>query len=290
MEVLGGMLFILKKMINLYFNDSSRGPGKVYGNLIKGLRNLNIDHTINHSIDNGWKNLILQQHWALSTNKIHDSIIGPNICVIPIENQNVMAQKYKKIIVPSIWVKNLYRRWLPDDKIVIWPVGIDTDYFNNFSQEKKINDCLIYYKRRDETDLNLVINLLKQKNQSYEIIRYGSYSEMELIDKIKKSKYCFLLNNTESQGIAVQEMMSCNLPLFVWDTTIWEDYGQIHSIEATSIPYWDSTCGISVQKETEIFKRFDEFIDNINTYNPRQYVLNNLSLEKTTLELLSLYK
>jgi len=85
-------------MINLYFNNSGRGPGKVYGNLIKGLHQLNIDYTINQNVNNGWKNLILQSHWALDTNLINDAIIGPNVCVLPIEDGRVMEQKYKRII------------------------------------------------------------------------------------------------------------------------------------------------------------------------------------------------
>jgi glycosyltransferase involved in cell wall biosynthesis len=275
-------------MINLYFNNSGRGPGKVYGNLIKGLHQLNIDYTINQNVNNGWKNLILQSHWALDTNLINDAIIGPNVCVLPIEDGRVMEQKYKKIIVPSDWVKELYKRWLPEDKIIVWPVGIDTDYFNDFSNETKTNDCLIYFKRRDEKELNQVIDLLKEKNQSFEIVRYGSYSEMDFINKIKKSRYCFLLNNTESQGIAVQEMMSCNLPLFVWDKTVWDDYGQNHTIDASSVPYWDDRCGVLIKNNNNIIQMFEEFIKNVNKFNPRQYVISNLTLEKTTKKIINL--
>jgi hypothetical protein len=266
-------------MINLYFNNSGRGPGKVYSNLIKGLELLNIDYTINQNINNGWKNLILQSHWALNSEKINDAIIGPNICVLPIDNQEVMSQKYKKIIVPSEWVQKLYERWLPKEKIIVWPVGIDTDYFKDFSNEHKTNDCLIYFKRRDESELNLVISFLKSINQTYQIVKYGSYSESDFLNHLKSSKYGIVINKCESQGIAIQEMMSTNLPLLVWDTPIWDDRGETFKIEATSVPYWDRRCGYKFTKFEEIDDIFNTFIEKKNTYSPRHFILEHLSLE-----------
>ena len=52
------------------------------------------------------------------------------------------------------------------------------------------------------------------------------------------SEFCFVLNGTESQGIAVQEIMSYDTPMLVWDIESWEDQGPEWSVPATSIPYW----------------------------------------------------
>ena len=41
----------MSDIINLYMNDSWRGPGKVVSNLKKGLQQLNIDVNINPPID-----------------------------------------------------------------------------------------------------------------------------------------------------------------------------------------------------------------------------------------------
>jgi hypothetical protein len=86
----------------------------------------------------------------------------------------------------------------------------------------------------------------------------------------------------------VQEMMSCNLPLFVWDKTVWDDYGQNHTIDASSVPYWDDRCGVLIKNNNNIIQMFEEFIKNVNKFNPRQYVISNLTLEKTTKKIINL--
>jgi hypothetical protein len=114
-------------------------------------------------------------------------------------------------------------------------------------------------------------------NQSYVILKYGDYTEDFFINLLKKSKYSIILDNTESQGIAVEEIMSCNLPLFVIDKTTWEYKGV--KCNATSIPYWSDECGIKIDNFDCFNKYFNQFLTQINNYKPRNYILNNLRLE-----------
>lgn len=266
-------------MINIFYNGISNGPGKVVSNLILGLQKANLEFKTNKEVLPSDKLLILQNHYLLSVNNDNEKIIGPNICTLPPDNHEVMQLNYKKIIVPSQWVKDLYLKWLPEDKILIWPVGINTDLFYDMSNEKKEIDCLIYFKRRDENELNLVVSYLEANNQTYEIIRYGSYNEEHFINTLKKSKYGIVIDKCESQGIAIEEMMSTNLPLLIWDTIIWDDRGNEFAIPATSVPYWDDSCGIKFNNFDELDNSFIHFIDNKDKFKPREFILNNLSLE-----------
>jgi hypothetical protein len=52
------------------------------------------------------------------------------------------------------------------------------------------------------------------------------------------------------------------------------------NIPATCIPYWDERCGEIFYKQEECGPKFDEFISKLDTYKPREYVLENLSVEK----------
>lgn len=111
-----------------------------------------------------------------------------------------------------------------------------------------------------------------------------------MILKAKISKYCFVINGTESQGIALEELMSCNVPLFVWDVNSWNDIGEQYKSPATSVPYWSNTCGEKFLNEEELNIKFDEFLKNIDSYNPRNYILENLNLKKQALELIKIFK
>lgn len=276
-------------MIDIFFKYHERGPGKVIDNLIKGLNKINIQYMKNPSVvKESDKKIFLQNHNLMSTSIIENSIVGPNICTLPIDNKIVMEQKYKKIIVPSEWVKNKYKKWIQEDKIEVWPVGVDTELFSDISNEEKEIDCLLYFKRRGEGELNLAKELLEKMNLSFKVIKYGEYNESEFIQTIRKSKFSFVIDNCESQGLAIEEMMSCNLPLFVWDVEFWNDRGEEHKVEATSVPYWSNKCGEKTISQNQLEGQLKKFLENINSYNPREYILNNLSLKKQAEELIKI--
>lgn len=273
-------------MICVFHDGISNGPGKVANNLISGLRKLNVKFKENPKDPSDQDNIVsLQMNNVLNSGLVNNSVIGPNICVIPPDNKIVMEQRYKKIIVPCKWVKNLYLKWLPEGKIIVWPVGIDTELFSDKSKYEKTNDCLVYFKRRSESDLDVIKDYLKSKNQSFEVIKYGKYKEEEFIKSIERSRYGIVIDSCESQGIAIEEMLSCNLPLFVWDVTHWEDRGEANKAPATSIPYWDERCGHSFVDKNLIDLNFQLFLSRFKKYAPRDYIVENLTLEKQAKEI-----
>lgn len=267
--------------IGVYHIHEFNGPGKVVSNLKKGFELSQIDYLNNQDGD---INIILQD-----CNRLYEDVsncfIGPNVCVIPTQSNVVMEQKYKKLLVPSEWVKTLYSKWIPNDVIEIWPVGIDTDLFSDKSNDNKEYDFLIYFKRRKQEELNFITSFLNSSNLTFKIINYGDYSEETFLDVISKSKRGIVIDSSESQGIAIEEMMSCNLPLLVWDVRKWDDMGPNNSCESTSIPYWDSTCGEFFYNKEEFIEKFQKFM-SCDTYAPRNYILKNLSLNKS-IEILS---
>jgi hypothetical protein len=276
-------------MITILYEYNQNGPGKVIKNLKLGLEKLNIPYKENPStIDKDDKVIALQWHPLINSVNPENLLIGPNVCTLPIDNEFIMSRKYKKVVVPSEWIKNKYKRWIPEEKIFVWPVGIDTDYFDDKSTIEKTLDCLIYYKRRSFEDLTFVTKMLKQYNQTFDIIEYGNYSEHDFISKVSKSKYVFILDNCESQGIAIQEIMSMNVPMFVWDVEQWADRGEEFKVEASSIPYWDDRCGMYETKIESIHQAFNLFLEKFGFFNPRAYILENISLKKQAKEIIKI--
>ena len=285
-------------MINLYYSEAywghsatMNGPHKVVDNLIKSLKQEKIEYAIN---EEKYEHNFLIQYDAIAHEKHSKieqdtTIIGPQVWMLDeygkflIENQNY----YKKIIAPSIWVKNkfIHKFNIPRDKISVWPVGIET--FNN--TRNMTYDCLIYYKRRDEKELESVKEFLTNFNLSYKMVEYGGYSENTFMENVNQARFCFLINGTESQGIAVQEIMSMGVPIIAWDIKEWLDQGEAYRVPATSIPYWDERCGEVFFNIDELDVTFSKFYATLDEYDPKAFIKDNLSFEcsvKTLLDIL----
>lgn len=269
----------MRKEINLHFNSIHRGPGKVVENLARGLQEIGWSITANHRPE-----VNVYQGCLQPTSQIHDlpssTLMGPNLFVLPSEWGN-FCHKFNKFIVPSMWVKNLYRTYgdLNHASIDVWPVGIDTNSWSPPSY-RKTERVLIYLKNRSDNVLKGVIEELGKSQIPHEIIRYGAYKEEELHEACNRCKYCILLTNTESQGIAYMQILSAGLPCYVINKDYFDDteYHKNNPILASSVPYFDNKCGI----KSDIFdmNQFHIFMKNFHNFNPSEYIHDNFSLKK----------
>ncbi len=270
-------------MVNIFYSYNQNGPAKVVNNLKQGLTQIGIEYAEN-TIQYDF-NIFLSLTPDITKCDLKKTIVGPNI---GFDNILIQEQNYKFYIAPSEWVKKLFvdKVGLNEEKIFIWPVGIDTQKFNQLPSNK-IYDFLIYFKRRNRNELRQVIDFLNKKNKNFTLIEYGNYNENSFIESISNSKYGIVIDGTESQGIAIQEMMSCDLPLLVWDVEYWNDMGDSFKCIATSVPYFDDRCGLTFYSIEELEQKYEIFINS--NYNPRDFILENLSLEESTKKLINMF-
>ena len=285
-------------MINLFYEESYwggaqtlSGPKKVVDNLKASLEQEKIPYAIN---EEKYKNNFLVQYdynayLKHSKLTLENCVIGPQIWMFDshVEELKDNPHYYKSIITPSQWVKDLYvsKFGYPEEKISVWPVGITLP---EYKREKKYG-CLVYYKRRDQAELSKVRELLADRHITYNVMEYGQYSQNALEILAPESDFCFVINGTESQGIAIQEIMSYNTPMFVWDIKSWEDQGPEWSVPATSIPYWSPDCGEWFVNPDDMEFTFNQFYSRIGEYNPRKYIEDNLSYKKSVEKLLEIF-
>jgi len=171
--------------------------------------------------------------------------------------------------------------------IVQFPYAVDVDRFK-ITKEPPLYDCLLYLKLRTQSTYNQVIDILKSKQMSYTIIQYGNYSESQYIDALKRSKFVLAVDRHESQGFALEEAMSCDVPLLVLDATslydesmdgttgIFEHY-RPKKLVATSVPYWSDECGIKIEHIHDLSDSLTQMLDTYTTFTPREYILRTLS-------------
>ncbi len=300
----------LKNTLKKIAGYSVRGPQKVYVNLAKGLLELGMEVNLNKVSKSNTPCGVLSGKEVvgkLASLNINNIVVGPNLTAVDMfAVYKLYGKNIKAILAPSLEVKFVYENLgIPAQKIAIWPVGIDTKDFSDASQNTKIYDALVYFKRRKKHELNQVLELLRLEKQSYKILLYGNYSELEFKQALKNCRYSVVLDGTESQGIALQEIMSSNLPMFVFDQIYLGETSDIalrENLRVTSVPYWNDICGIRVPTDMygrsknlyfEILKTrpmFKEFLTKLSAFNPRKYVLDNLELTAKAKEFLDFLK
>jgi hypothetical protein len=227
--------------------------------------------------------------------EIKHFIFGPQFSIFP-ENYSIsqitdgnIHQKTSYIIL-SKWVKTIWE----SDPICIKhnlrlfdiPFPIDVTRFSP-SPYNTNNQVFVYFKRRNPAELNFVLNYLEYANIPYKVFDYvNRYEESDYLEFLQQyAKYGIWIGSHESQGYALQEALSCNIPLLVWNVkSMHQEYNSEYGehLKATTIPYWDDRCGeffYDTTKFGETLKKLQNGIDN-NKYEPRKYVLENLSPEK----------
>lgn len=181
----------------------------------------------------------------------------------------------------SSWVGKLVKNYGLISKTVELPFPVDIDKFCTYYNLNK-DKVLLYIKHREPKYIDLVKNIY---NWDY-ILTYGSYSEEEYIKYLQECKWICWLGSHESQGFALQEALSCNVPILILDVdTVYDEYPCGHPIIplekaiATTAEYFDDTCGIKINKPYANLKDHIEYMNkNWRIFEPRKYIINNLSI------------
>lgn len=210
-------------------------------------------------------------------------LFGPQFSVFPNEKLNKIKGNNSYFNLLSDWIIQFWNKYEITNGInpITLPFGVETDKFTEKKPITQRNKVFLYYKHRENNELDFLTQFLNSKNIDYHIFSYGSYNETEYLDYLQQSKYGIILDAHESQGFAIQEALSCNVPLFVWNVSSFNQEAGTNypDFPATSIPYWDERCGEFFYNKEEIEEKFELFLSKLETYNPRKYILETLSME-----------
>jgi hypothetical protein len=226
-------------------------------------------------------------------------LFGAGVYSHPIDCPDLFIKypNVKKILVPGHWMKKMFEPYY-GNSVFSWPVGIDTEKWSpSIKKEKPTVDFLIYDKVLWDHDffendlINPIINEIVRNKFSYSIIRYGNYDHSELIQKVGEAKAVIFLCEHETQGLAYQQILSTNTPILAWDRQgFWRDPSYYpHAVKygpVTSVPYWDKKCGVKFSDFSNFGIALGEFQTKLanNEFSPRDYILENLSLEKCAMD------
>ena len=189
-------------------------------------------------------------------------------------------------------MNNIYIPYYGKENCELWPAGIETNNWKPVANSKKTFDILIYYKihwDKERLDAELrfpIIEYLNKNNITYNQIIYGKYKPKHYKELLSQCHAMVFLSEHESQGFASCEAMSMNIPLFAWDQGFWLDPNRFNwtniDTPATSVPFFDQTCGEKFKNYAEFEFLFENFWNKVQNgfFTPRQYIIENISLKK----------
>jgi hypothetical protein len=274
-------------------------------NLMKGLDKINVPYRFNDysyikkhpeeiACIIGKPHLLFEKKWR------NPIILGAGIYSHPIDCPDLFERypNVKRFLVPGEWMRDMCGLWY-GNKVISWPVGIDTKYWQPGPLEKEF-DFLIYdkirwnHKEEEARLIDPIIETLEQHNLSYHFIKYGNYTRHELTGKLKISKAVIFLCEHETQGLAYQQILATNTPILAWNRAgYWQDPDyypdKVQYQPVSSVPYWDERCGVKFTDAIDFKEKLLLFLTGLNKFKPRDYILENLTIELCAKKYLQIY-
>jgi hypothetical protein len=252
----------------------------------------NIEFTIINSIskvdnyDLSQYDCVLSPQLPIDVSKYPNTkfIFGPHFSIFPDDKLKNIKGKNSVFNLLSNWVVDCWSKsqWCSNLKLIKCPFGVDTNKFKHVKDTNDRKEVFIYFKNRSPHELEIVKKFLNSKNINYRIFSYHNrYHENDYLNYLQNSKYGIWVGGHESQGFGLQEALSCDVPLLVWNVkSMNQEYlSTYEDIPATSVTYWDERCGEVFYDSSDFENVYDKFIKNIENYKPREFILENLSME-----------
>jgi glycosyltransferase involved in cell wall biosynthesis len=296
------------------------GPAQAFWNLCQGLTQLGVPYRVNdfayagqHPEERaciiGGYNVLESRQWR------NEIIYGPSIIKYPVEVPDLLERfPISKVVVYSDWQRQLYESaW--GERLVVWPVGIDTDKWSPAPQSRKDIDLLIYEKvdtstlfyddpdaqaadgrLYEDTMIKPIRRYAEQHGLKTARVRYGFYREKKYLDLLRRSKAMVFLSRSETQGLAYLEALSSGVPVMAWDKgALWRERLS-HTrlgpkrVRATSVPYWDERCGVKFKTLEQFTAQLAGFFEQVDAgqFNPRAYICEHLTLKQQAASYLQL--
>lgn len=238
-------------------------------------------------------------NWVMDTTEdfqhtlqqVPDAIVGPLLFgkedaeVQSLETHTHWNQG-RRFVIASGWFRWWVCQGLPFDTpernperktLRVWEAGVDTEFFHPCPSSTK-QDYFIYFKSQNYEQLAAVTSYLFHHYFGYRgtVLTYYNYDAAMLRHAAASSRFCIMIDNPETQGLAALEIMACDCPLFVLDATHFQ--GAALAMEgATSVTCWDpARCG-KKSSRTTLEADFPVFLASLPTYRPREFVVERYS-------------
>ena len=129
-----------------------------------------------------------------------------------------------------------------NDHLYAWYVGVDEEYWKPMSNDHQTsNKVMVYWKTEPEHFCHSVEELLRKYGWEPVRIHYGHYDLTTYKKVPSEVRFAVSLSRFESQGIALAEAWSMDVPTLPWNPK--ENYYNNKTYHVPSCPYLCALMG-----------------------------------------------
>ena len=219
-------------------------------------------------------------------------LLGPGLYGTPLEHPDVFNDPRNALYLQTCaWNEEMFRPWFGDRQRK-WFGGFDVSRFRDTRNNPKTIDVLIYDKIIFDRDrfygpsIERFRQRLDVEGLSHKTVRYGQYHNDDYERALRSSRCMAFFAHSETQGMAYQQCLAMNVPIFAWDEGYWpnpaaQDISD-KPIRSTSVPYFDSRCGrtFTIASMDEEWPSFCDELSRIG-FAPRDFVRDKLTLNES---------
>jgi hypothetical protein len=186
------------------------------------------------------------------------------------------------LIIASEWVRSFYRD-VPSlaARSHVCPAGVDSAYWQPTGRPLE-RTALVYWKSGEESVCQAVETTIRQCG--LEPIRIESrpgehrlFEPAEYRDRLDRAALGVFLSTFETQGIALAEAWSMNVPTMVWDPRGDAEWRGRRFTAGSSAPYLTPATGAAFREIGELRPALERALQSPGNFQPREWVLANMT-------------
>jgi glycosyltransferase involved in cell wall biosynthesis len=262
----------------------SRYPGHraLVRSVVEGLRSIDADFNYNPRsfrelarVVYAPANEALLQAAALKrAGKVVYLVAGPVNALFPSQCDGLLRMpEIDRLIVPSEWVLTLYRADAPEllPKIRLCPCGVDTEYWMP-SPGRNTDRVVVYWKSGSEAFCEQVEHVVAGLGWQPVRVRYGQYEADSYRQLLDRSAIGVFLSSFETQGLALAEAWSMDVPTVVWDPRGPAEWDGRSFQAGSSCPFLTATTGRTWRTIDELAPVLRDALQKRSEFRPREWV------------------
>jgi len=163
----------------------------------------------------------------------------------------------------------------------VCPCGVDADVWKPAGTPKQ-RSAVVYWKSGDERFCEDVEAIVRRSGLEPLRVRsrhgeHNIFTPETLRAMLDRSVVAVFLSTFESQGIALAEAWSMNVPTVVWDPQGDAEWQGRHFTSGSSAPYLTPATGIAARDTAGLEPALRQALATLAGFQPREWVLANMT-------------